>query len=223
MYASILYIFNPPKVQQDKQLEEFLRGKIHCQNFINQDLTFLQPPVTYVTQPKEDSILPEKNTIAIPPTTTQENNFPQEQNEHSPQVSPGEVLYDRSQTNNTAAPIQPEEPVVGLTPQEQHRKEEDPDLTLTELLGLTPCEEHITTPLHILDGLYINQSSRFLPLAQEAKKLTRKLKEEEEASQWSGIPIEKLLNDSLQNSLTTSRLYSRLLHYIVQESIYLKI
>ena len=44
-------------------------------------------------------------------------------------------------------------PVVGLTPQEQHRKEEDPDLTLTELLGLTPCEEHITTPFQTLDGL----------------------------------------------------------------------
>ena len=95
MYASILHIFDPPKVQQDKQLEEFLRGKICCQNFINQDLTFLQPLVIQVTQPKEDSILPEKNTIAIPPTPNQESNLPQEQNENSPQVSPAEVLYDR--------------------------------------------------------------------------------------------------------------------------------
>ena len=93
------------------------------------------------------------------------------------------------------------EPVVGLSPQEQCRKEEDPDLTLTELLGLTPCEEHITTPLQTLDGLYVNQPSRFLPLAQEAKKLARKLKEEEEASQWSGIPIKKLLNDSFTEHL----------------------
>ena len=41
-----------------------------------------------------------------------------------------------------------------------------------------------------------NQLSRFLPLAQEAKKLAKKLKEEEEASQWSGLPIKKLLNKS---------------------------
>ena len=75
------------------------------------------------------------------------------------------------------------EPVVSLTPQEQCRKEEDPDLTLTELIGLTACEEHITTPLQTLDRLHVNQPSRFLPLAQEAKKLARKLKEEEEASQ----------------------------------------
>ena len=99
------------------------------------------------------------------------------------------------------APIQPVEPVVGLTPEEQHEKEEDPDLTLIELLGLTPCEGHITTPLQTLDRLYVNQQSRFLPLTQEAKKLTKKLKEEEEASQWSGIPIEKLLNKSFTEQL----------------------
>ena len=38
-------------------------------------------------------------------------------------------------------------------------------------------------------------------MAQEAKKLAKKLKEEEEASQWSGIPIEKLLNDSFTEQL----------------------
>ena len=87
------------------------------------------------------------------------------------------------------------EPVVDLALEEQCKKEEDPDLTLIELLGLTPCEGHITTPLQTLDGLCVNQPSRFLPLAQEAKKLAKKLKEEEEASQWSGIPIEILLNE----------------------------
>ena len=81
------------------------------------------------------------------------------------------------------------EPVVGLTPQGQCRKEEDPDLTLTELLGLTPCEDHITTPLQTLDGLCVNQPSRFLPLAQEAKKLAKKLKEEEEAHSGQGYPL----------------------------------
>ena len=93
------------------------------------------------------------------------------------------------------------EPVVGLTLEEQHKKEEDPDLTLIELLGLTPCEGHITTPLQNLDGIYVNQPSRFLPLAQEAKKLAKKLKEEEVASQWSWIPIQKLLNKLLTQQL----------------------
>ena len=96
MYANIPHIYDPPKVQKDKQLEEFLRGEICCQNFIDQDLTFLQPSVIHASQPKEDSILPERNTIAVPPIATQENNSPQEQNTNSPQVLPAEALYDRS-------------------------------------------------------------------------------------------------------------------------------
>ena len=66
------------------------------------------------------------------------------------------------------------EPVVGSTPEEQCKKEEDPNLTLIEFLGLTPYEGHINTPLQTLDRQYVNQPSRFLPLAQEVKKLAKK-------------------------------------------------
>ena len=89
--ANIPCIYDPPKVQKDKQLEEFLRGEICCQNFINQDLAFLQPSLINVSQPKKDSILPERNTIVVPPIATQENNSPQEQNTNSPQVSSAEA------------------------------------------------------------------------------------------------------------------------------------
>ena len=141
-------------------------------------MTFLQPSVIHASQPKEDKTLPERNTIVVPPIETLENNPPQGQDINFQQALPAEALYDRSQSSNTAAPIQLMEPVVGLTPEEQHKKEEDPDLTLIEILGLTACEGHINIPLQTLDGLYVNQPSRFLPLAQEAKKLAKKLKEE---------------------------------------------
>ena len=88
-----------------------------------------------------------------------------------------------------------------MTPKEQCRKEEDPNLTLDELLGLSSCKDHISTPLQTLDGLYVNQPSQFLPLAQEAKKLAKRIKEEGEASQWLGIPIEQLLNNSFTEQL----------------------
>ena len=39
--TSIPYIFDPPKVQEDEHFQEYLRGEIHWQNFINQDLTSL--------------------------------------------------------------------------------------------------------------------------------------------------------------------------------------
>ena len=96
MYAIIPCIYDPLKVQHDKQLEEFLRGEIWCQNFINQDLTFLQPSVIHASQPKEDITLPERNTKAVPSMETLENNPTQEQDTNFPQALPAEVLYDRS-------------------------------------------------------------------------------------------------------------------------------
>ena len=71
MYANIPHIYDPLKVQQDKQLEEFLRGEIRYQNFINKDLRFLQPSVIHM---EGDSILPERDTTAVPPIAAQENN-----------------------------------------------------------------------------------------------------------------------------------------------------
>ena len=38
-------------------------------------------------------------------------------------------------------------------------------------------------------------------MAQEAKKLAQKIKAEEEASEWSGIPVEQLLNNSFTEQL----------------------
>ena len=98
-------------------------------------------------------------------------------------------------------PIQPVKPVISLTTEELRQREEDPNLTLDELSGLSSCEEHISMPLQTLDGLYINQPSHFLPWAQEARKLAQKIKAEEEASQWSGIPVKQLLNNSFMEQL----------------------
>ena len=43
--------------------------------------------------------------------------------------------------------------------------------------------------------------ANILPFAQEAKKLAKRIKAEEEASQWLGIPIEQLLNNSFTEQL----------------------
>ena len=161
--VNTLHISDPPRLHRDKQLEQFLIEEIHCHNFINQDLTFLQPLTIYETKTKEDKILPEPNPTEAPLTTSQETNQPQEEDSNSSQVFPAELSFDRTRIINRSAPIQPVEPVVGLTPEEQHRKEEDPNLTPDELLGLSSCKEHISTPLQTLDGLYVNQPSRFCP------------------------------------------------------------
>ena len=76
-------------------------------------------------------------------------------------------------------------------------------------MGLTPCEGHINTSLQTLDELYVNQLSRFLLLTQEAQKLAKKLKEEEEVSQWSGI-----LHEELNKSFTEQLNYIQALQQI---------
>ena len=57
-------------------------------------------------------------------------------------------------------------------------------------------------PLKTLDGLYVNQPCCFLPLAEEAKRLTKEIRKEQEAQQWAGIPHKQLLNQSFTEQLT---------------------
>ena len=40
-----------------------------------------------------------------------------------------------------------------------------------------------------------------MPLAQEVRNFAKKIKAEEEALQWSGIPVEQLLNNSFTEQL----------------------
>ena len=163
----------------------------------------------YKTTTLEDSISSVSDSTKVSLNTVWEIDQPQGEGKNSTQSSLEELFDDSTRIANRPAPIQPVEPtaiqpvepVIGLTAEEQHRREEDPNLTLDELLGFSSCEDHISTPLQILDGLYVNQPSRFLPLAQEAKKLAKKIKAEEEALQWSGVPVEQLSNNSLSEQL----------------------
>ena len=61
-----------------------------------------------------------------------------------------------------------------------------------QLSKIKSCKDYAETPLQTLDGLYVTQPKRFLPLAQEAKKLAEEFRNEEIVSQWAGLPPEKL-------------------------------
>ena len=192
------WILEPPEMKRDREREEFLQGEKHCQNLINQDLMFLQPSLTYAPRQTPPELSLEEQTgeqLIIensnnPLSSLQENHHLED---NFQQASAVDTIYDRSHSTNQTAPFQPVEPVLGLTPEEQKKRKENLKLTLTELLGLTPCTGYVQTPLQTLDGINVNQPSRCLLLAQEAKKLVKKLKEKQEASQWAGILPEKLL------------------------------
>ena len=93
--------------------------------------------------------------------------------------------------------------MLGFTLAEIHRVQTKPKLTVELLLRIESCQEYVKTPLQTLDGIYILQPKRFLPLAKEAKKLAEALKKEQDASQWVGISHEKLLQESFVEHLNS--------------------
>ena len=147
----------------------------------------MQPSTVHEATTWKDSIPPESNSTKASLNTPQEINHPQDKDCNPSQASLAELFHDTTRITNRPAPIQPVKPVIGLT--------------LDVLLGLSSCEDHISTPLQTLDRLHVNQPSQFLPVAQEAKKLAKRIKAEEEALQWSGIPVEQLLNSSFTEQL----------------------
>ena len=68
-------------------------------------------------------------------------------------------------------------------------------------MEIEPCREYTETPLKTLDGLYVAQPERSLPLTQEAQKLSKELCKEEIASQWAGLLPEKCLQESFLEQL----------------------
>ena len=53
--VSTLHAYDTPIVHRDQQLQEFLDGEECCCNFINQDLSFLQPSTVYHATDAEDN------------------------------------------------------------------------------------------------------------------------------------------------------------------------
>ena len=74
---------------------------------------------------------------------------------------------------------------------------------IEEVLGTRAFQRYVDTPIQTLDGIVVNQPKRFLPLAQEAKKIAEEIRIEKINEQWSGIPREQLLNQSFNDQLNS--------------------
>ena len=88
-----------------------------------------------------------------------------------------------SKENNHTAHTQTLQPTLGFTLAEICRAQNEPTLMIPLLLEIEPCKDYTETPFKTLDGLYVTQLKRFLPLAQEVKKLAEEFCKEEIASQ----------------------------------------
>ena len=96
--------------------------------------------------------------------------------------------------------------MLGFTLVEIHRAQAEPKLTGQQILEIESCKDYVKTTLQTLDGIYVNQPKRFLPLTKEAKKLAEEFRKEQVASQWAGISHEKLLQESFVEQLSLDQL-----------------
>ena len=175
---SLERVHAPPVVHNDQAFTEFIQGEEKCLKFVNQDLTFLLEshiPSTFTNVSHTPTPLKESSCITLPTCISKENNL--------------------------TAHTQTIQPALGFTPAEIRQAQSKPTLMIPQLLEIEPCKDYTKTSLQTLDGLYVTQPKRFLPLAQEVKKLAKKFSKEEIASQWAGLPPEKLLQESFIEQL----------------------
>ena len=102
-------------------------------------------------------------------------------------------------------------PLLGTTPSEntqiQHRNTPE---DISDILRTRVYKRYMDTPLQTLDGIIINQPKHFLPLAEEAKRITEEIRIEKINEQWAGIPQEQLLNQSFNDQFNSIQILEQL-------------
>ena len=151
--------------------------------FINQDLTFLQSSSILSTFSNVSHAVSTSAKVKEPACIQLPSCIPQE--------------------NINTPPTQTIEPVLDFTLVEICQVQAEPKLTVQQILEIESCKDYVKTPLQTLNSIYVNQPNRFLPLTKEAKKLAEEFRKEQVASQWVGIPHEKLLRESFVEQLNS--------------------
>ena len=91
-------------------------------------------------------------------------------------------------------------PLLGTTPHETSQLQNtNTQEDIEEILGTTAFQRYVGTPIQTLDGIIVTQPKRFLPLAQEARKITEEIHIKKINEQWAGLRREQLLNQSFND------------------------
>ena len=102
-------------------------------------------------------------------------------------------------------------PLLGTTPSEntqiQHKNMPE---DISDIMGTRVYKRYVDTPLQTLDGIIVNQPKRFLPLTEEAKRITKEIRIEKINEQWAGIPREQLINQSFNDQLNSIQILEQL-------------
>ena len=145
------------------------------------------------------------NSPLLSPLTTEESTL----KAVSQPPKPPKPAEDKASDSET--PVNQVTLLLGMTPQEnrqlQHRNTPD---DISDILGTRVYQGYVETPLQTLDGIMVNQPKRFLPLAEEAKRLAKEIRIKKLNEQWSGIPREQLLNQSFTDQLNSIQILEQL-------------
>ena len=102
-------------------------------------------------------------------------------------------------------------PLLGIMPHESTQLQSmNTQKDVEEILGTRAFQRHVDTPIQTLDGIVVNQLKRFLPLAQEARKIAEEIRIEKINERWAGIPREQLLNQSFNDQLNSIQILKQL-------------
>ena len=81
---------------------------------------------------------------------------------------------------------------------------------ISDVLGTNVFQGYVKTPIQTLDSIVVNQPKRFLPLAEEAKRLAEERHIEKLNEQWAGMPNKQLLNQSFRDQLNSIQILEQL-------------
>ena len=97
-----------------------------------------------------------------------------------------ETMTDVNSTADTL--VSQVTPLLGITPRKstQLQSTNTPE-DVEEILGTRAFQRYVDTLIQTLDRIVVNQPKHFLPLAQEAKKITKEIRIEKIYEQWAGI------------------------------------
>ena len=79
-----------------------------------------------------------------------------------------------SKENNDTACTQTAQPTLGFTLAEIRQAQNEPTLTIPQLLKIKPCKDYTKTPLQTLDGLYVTFYPFFKRQRNKQKSFRRK-------------------------------------------------
>ena len=184
-----------PKLQKDN----------HAQ--VQQRLQSVPPPKDeYLeeAQPRKTLVIEDDSSLLAPSSINEpeckETLVPMERPESTTEVtSAGDTLI--SQVT----------PLLGITPHEntELQSRNTPE-DIADILGTRAFQRYVDTPLQTLDGIILNQPKCFLPLTQEAKRITEEFRIEKINEQWAGILREQLLNQSFNDQLNSIQILEQL-------------